>query len=104
MAPFLRYGLLRISLFFLVGLIGYAVGMRQLLLVAFAVIVSAVLSYLLLGGPRQVLVERLEAHTARRRERAAAREEERRQSGKVSAAERDAAVEDADDDAQRRAH
>ncbi|MGQ7295301.1 DUF4229 domain-containing protein [Quadrisphaera sp. KR29] len=103
MSAFVRYALMRILLFFLVALLGYAVGMRELLLVVFALVVSALLSYLVLGGPRQALVARLEEHTARRRERAVARDQERRRSGRVSAAERDAAAEDADDDAQRSA-
>lgn len=101
-SPFFRYGLLRILLFFLVALLGYAVGMRGLLLVVFALVVSALLSYLLLGGPRRALVERLEQRTAARHQKAAAKEAERQRSGRMSAAERDAAVEDADDDAQRR--
>ncbi|WP_180357574.1 DUF4229 domain-containing protein [Streptomyces sp. NP160] len=102
MSPFVRYALMRILLFFLVALLGYAVGMRELLLVVFALVVSALLSYLVLGGPRRALVERLEQRTAARHERAAAREAAGRRSGRVSAAERDAAAEDADDDAQRR--
>lgn len=100
-SPFIRYALMRILLFFLVALLGYAAGMRELLLVVFALVVSAVLSYLVLGGPRRALVERLEQRTAQRREKVAARDAERQRSGRVSAAERDAAAEDADDDAQR---
>jgi hypothetical protein len=99
---FVRYALMRILLFFLVALLGYAVGMRELLLVVFALVVSALLSYLVLGGPRRALVERLEQRTAVRHQKAAAREAERQRSGRMSAAERDAAAEDADDDAQRR--
>lgn len=99
---FVRYALMRILLFFLVALLGYAVGMRELLLVVFALVVSALLSYLVLGGPRRALVERLEQRTAARREKVAARDLERQRSGRMSAAERDAAAEDADDDAQRR--
>lgn len=99
MSPYVRYTLMRFLLFAVVVLVGYATGMRGLLLIVFALVVSALLSYLLLGGPRQALVERLQQRTQLRHERAVAREEERRRSGRVSRAEADNAEEDAADDA-----
>ena len=53
MSPYARYSILRFLLFAVVLLVGYAVGMREFLLIVFALVVSAVLSYLLLGGPRR---------------------------------------------------
>lgn len=101
MSPYARYAILRFLLFATVLLIGYAVGMRELLLLAFSLVVSALLSYLLLGGPRRALVARLEQRTARRVERASARQAERAAAGKKSRSDEDNAAEDADDDARR---
>ena len=70
MVPFLRYTLLRFTLLLAVGAALYALGLRDLLLVALTVVISAVLSYLLLSGPRQVLVQRMEERAAARASRA----------------------------------
>ena len=66
MVPFLRYTFLRLTLLLAVGVLLYAVGLRDLLLVAVTVVVSAALSYLLLAGPRQVVVDRMEQRVAAR--------------------------------------
>jgi len=100
-SPYARYSILRILLFAVVLLIGYAVGMREFLLLVFALVVSAVLSYLLLGGPRQALVERLQQRTARRHERAVERQAQREASGRRSRSDEDNAAEDAEDESRR---
>jgi len=100
-SPYARYSVLRILLFAVVLLIGYAVGMREFLLIVFALVVSAVLSYLLLGGPRQALVERLQQRTERRHERAVQKQAQRTASGKRSRSDEDNAAEDADDESRR---
>ena len=94
MVPFLRYTLLRFTLLVAVGAALYALGLRDLLLVALTLVVSAVLSYLLLAGPRQVLVERMEERAAARASRA--------RSGDADAATEDAALEQRRDAAPQR--
>lgn len=59
--PLLVYTLLRVLLVVVAGGVLYLLGLRGLLLVVVAVVVGAMLSYLLLTGPRRRAVERLQA-------------------------------------------
>ena len=57
--PFLRYTALRLLVLVLVGALLWAVGLRYLLWAVLTVLVAAAVSYLLLSGPRDALLERL---------------------------------------------
>ena len=70
MVPFLRYTLLRFTLLVAVGGLLHLLGLRDLLWILLTVVVSAALSYVLLAGPRQVVVERMEQRAAARTARA----------------------------------
>lgn len=59
--PLLVYTLLRVLLVVASGGVLYLLGMRGLLLVVVAVVVGALLSYLLLSGPRKAAVARIQA-------------------------------------------
>ncbi|WP_218123519.1 DUF4229 domain-containing protein [Quadrisphaera sp. DSM 44207] len=85
MGPFVRYTMLRLLL--LAGVIGVLLlaGVQGPLLLLLAVLISAGLSYVLLAGPRQAVVARLEQRAATRR----------------TAEDPDAAAEDAEDEALR---
>lgn len=58
--PLLVYTLLRLLLIVLAAGVLYLLGLRDLLLVVVAVVVGALLSYLLLSGPRRRAVQRLQ--------------------------------------------
>ena len=85
MVPLVTYSLVRIGLFVAAGAALYAVGMRDWLLVLIAAVVSAALSYVLLGHQRDDAATWL-----------AERAEERRRRGAVPDA--DSAAEDAEID------
>lgn len=91
----LRYTLLRLSLLAAVGLVVYAVGARDLLLwLVLTAVVSVLLSYVLLRGPREQMTQALLERQQQRRQGGGG-------SGRVSRVDRDAAAEDAADDARR---
>ncbi len=59
MGPFLRYTALRLVVLVAVGALLWAVGLRYLLWAVLTVVLAAGVSYLLLSGPRDALLERL---------------------------------------------
>lgn len=59
--PLLTYTLLRVLLVVVAGAVLYLLGMRGVLLVAVAVLVGALLSFLLLKGPRDRAAGTLQA-------------------------------------------
>ena len=94
MVPFLKYTLLRVALF--AAVFGLLLLFRAGVVVAVigAALVSMMLAYVLLRGPRDQVALRIEEHASHRIEAA-------RQRAGARAAE-DAALEDAADDAARR--
>lgn len=60
MGPFLRYTALRLIVLVGVGALLWAVGLRYLLWAVLTVLLAAAVSYLLLSGPRDALLARLE--------------------------------------------
>jgi hypothetical protein len=87
--PLLKYTVLRLALFVASMWLLYLLGAGVLVAVIGAAVLSFLLSYVLLRGPR----DQLAAVIARRAER--------RRLRRPSAADQDAAVEDAADDARR---
>jgi hypothetical protein len=71
--PFARYTLARLGLLVAVGALGYLAGLRGLLLVAGAFVVSGVLSYLVLARQRTALSAVVERSVTRSRSRLAQR-------------------------------
>lgn len=59
MGSFLRYTALRLVVLVAVGALLWAVGLRYLLWAVLTVVLAAGVSYLLLSGPRDALLERL---------------------------------------------
>ena len=57
--PVLMYNLLRVALLFIVGTIGYLVGLRGIPLILFAFLVSMVFSFFLLRRQRNAVGERV---------------------------------------------
>ena len=71
MSPFLRYTLLRVLVIVVVALPLYALGLRGPLLLAAAVLLGAVVAYLVLAGPRRRMVDDLAARRERTGDRPA---------------------------------
>ncbi len=69
----LRYTTLRLAIFLLALALLWLVRVRGLLLVALALVISGLASYVLLSRQRDAMSVQLSAATARRRARAAAR-------------------------------
>ncbi len=94
----LRYTLLRLSLLAAVGLLAYAVGLRGVWWLLVTAVVSILLSFVLLRGPREQMTQAI-----------LDRQQQRAQGGGPSSGggrfsrglDDDAAAEDADDDRRR---
>lgn len=63
----MRYTLLRLLVFFACLLAGYLVGLRGILLLGLAAIVSAIISVFLLVGPREDFASKIDAKVQQRR-------------------------------------
>src|SRR5699024_10550876 len=85
----IRYGALRISLLVVVGALLYLAGMRGVLLAGSAIVIAALLSYILLPSQRQQAAKKLE-DIAHREDKPRVRDEDMEAE--------DTAVEEASDD------
>lgn len=66
----MRYTLLRLLVFFAFLLAGYLVGLRGILLLVLSALVSAIVSVVLLAGPREELANKIDAKVQQRRAKA----------------------------------
>lgn len=68
----IRYSILRLLIFVVVLLILYATGLRSWGLLILSAVISLVVSFFALSGPRERFAEQVEQKVSQRRERAAA--------------------------------